>query len=151
MEIFEVISDKQKDEFLEYLDRVDCGAAKMLSGLIKTDSLKVKNGPDSKVFYAKDAHGIFGFFALVNKDYMALPYDRFISSVWVDPKYRGRGLAREFVAFAERVSDVEKIYILSQHKGLYEKMGYELIDVFTDSIHDMDYLYEKKLIENETR
>lgn len=34
---------------------------------------------------------------------------------------------------------------LTQHKGLYEKMGYRLFREFTGSIHDKDYLYEKYL------
>lgn len=57
----------------------------------KNDEIKEKKGPDSRVFYVKDEDNIMGFFALFNQDYIDLhKYDRFISSVWVDPAYRGK-------------------------------------------------------------
>lgn len=146
MEIIKVSLNDSNEEFLSYLKTVDWGAAKNLRKYLENKTVKENLGKDSQIFYAKEDGNIIGFFALVNQDYIKLPtYDRFISSVWVDPSYRGRGLSYDFVKYAEKESALKKMNILSQHKGLYEKMGYKLIDNFTDSIHDKDYLYEKTL------
>ncbi|MDD7462986.1 MAG: GNAT family N-acetyltransferase [Anaerococcus sp.] len=146
MEIIKVSLNDSNEEFLSYLKTVDWGAAKNLRKYLENKTVKENLGKDSQIFYAKEDGNIIGFFALVNQDYIKLPtYDRFISSVWVDPSYRGRGLSYDFVKYAEKESGLKKMNILSQHKGLYEKMGYKLIDNFTDSIHDKDYLYEKTL------
>lgn len=146
MEIIKVSLNDSNEEFLAYLKAVDWGAAKNLRKNLENKTVKENLGKDSQIFYAKEDGNIIGFFALVNQDYIKLPtYDRFISSVWVDPSYRGRGLSYDFVKYAEKESALKKMNILSQHKGLYEKMGYKLIDTFTDSIHDKDYLYEKTL------
>ncbi len=146
MEIIKVSLNDSNEEFLAYLKTVDWGAAKNLRKNLENKTVKENLGKDSQIFYAKEDGNIIGFFALVNQDYIKLPtYDRFISSVWVDPSYRGRGLSYDFVKYAEKESALKKMNILSQLKGLYEKMGYKLIDTFTDSIHDKDYLYEKTL------
>lgn len=146
MEIIKVSLNDSNEEFLVYLKTVDWGAAKNLRKNLENKTVKENLGKDSQIFYAKEDGNIIGFFALVNQDYIKLPtYDSFISSVRVDPSYRGRGLSYDFVKYAEKESALKKMNILSQHKGLYEKMGYKLIDTFTDSIHDKDYLYEKTL------
>ena len=146
MDILELETTEQKDELLAYLPNVDWGAARALEKTLKTDTIKEKLGKDARIFYVKDGARVMGFFTLVNWDYIPLEdYDRFIAMLWVDPAYRGRGLSRVFMDYAEKQSGVDTMHILTQHKGLYEKMGYRLIREFTDSIHDKDYLYEKYL------
>lgn len=146
MQIFELKDDDQKTDLLNYLKQVNWGAARLLEKVIRTDCMKEKLGKDARIFYAKDQKRIIGFFTIVNQDYIPLEkYDRFIAMVWVDPAYRGRGLSKVFVQHAEQESGVDSMHILTQHKGLYEKMGYHLIREFTGSFHDLDYLYEKKL------
>ncbi|MDD7306152.1 MAG: GNAT family N-acetyltransferase [Peptoniphilaceae bacterium] len=147
MKIYEFKNEeKERENLLNYLKTVEWSAAKNLYKAISNNEIKEKFGKDGKIFYAVNDGQIMGFFTLVNQDYIKLPqYDRFIAMVWVDPLFRGRGYARDFIAYAEKESKLDQIHIISQHKGLYEKMGYKLIDSFTDSIHDVDYLYEKNL------
>lgn len=147
MKIYEFKNEeKEIVDFLKYLETIDWKAAKHLYEVIFNNKIKEKLGKDSKIFYAVSDGRIMGFFTLINQDYIKLPqYDRFIAMVWVDPAFRGRGYSRDFIAYAEDHSGLDQIHIITQHKGLYEKMGYKLIDVFTDSIHDKDYLYEKDL------
>lgn len=64
--------------------------------------------------------------------------DRFIAMVWVDPIYRGQGLSRKFIHYAEEKSGVDEMHILTQHRGLYEKMGYQLVQEIRGAIHDVD-------------
>lgn len=146
MEIFELKREEQKPKLLEYLKEVDWGAARYLEKAIKEDRVKEELGNDGRIFYAEDNTDIIGFFTLVNQDYIPLEnIDRFIAMVWVDPSYRGRGLSKRFVAYAEEASGVDEMHILTQHKGLYEKMGYQLVREFTGALHDKDYLYVKDL------
>lgn len=146
MKIIEYKNSQEDKKFLEYVKDIEWGAAKRLQHVITTDTIHEKLGKDARIFYVKDDENIIGFFTIVNQDYIKLPeYDRFIAMLWVDPEYRGRGLSREFVKYAEDISSVETIHLLTRHKGLYEKMGYKLIKEFKDKFHDMDYLYEKEL------
>ncbi|MDY6044741.1 MAG: GNAT family N-acetyltransferase [Peptoniphilus sp.] len=147
MRIYEFKNEeKEREDLLQYLKTVDWGAGKHLHEVISNNAVKEELGKDGRIFYAVDQDRIMGFFTIVNQDYIKLPeYDRFIAMVWVDPAFRGRGFSKDFIAHAEEQSGVDSMHILTQHKGLYEKMDYKLVDVFTDSIHDKDYLYEKNL------
>lgn len=146
MKILELDFNNIDEKLIEYIENIEWGAGKLISKLLKENSFKERKGEDSRFFYAIENDQFVGFFSLVNQDYMPLKqYDRFIASVWVDPKFRKKGYSRKFVSYAEKESGKNQIHILSQHKGLYEKMGYKLIDTFTGSIHDKEYLYEKNL------
>ncbi len=147
MKIYEFKNEREEREnLLEYLKTVDWGAGRSLYEIISNNSIKERLGKDAKIFYAMDQDKIMGFFTIVNQDYIKLPqYERFIAMVWVDPDFRGRGFSRDFISYAEERIGVDVIHILTQHKGLYEKMGYKLLEVFLDSIHDKDYLYEKNI------
>ena len=146
MEIIEVRDDSQKKELLDYLPNVIWGESQVLTKAIKNDEIDEKLGKDAKIFYAKEDGEVMGFFTLVNQDYIPLPqYDRFIAMIYVDPKYRNRGYSREFIKFAEEASGVDTIHLFTKIKGLYEKMGYTLIEELVGYIHGIDYLYEKKL------
>lgn len=146
MKIIEFKNSLENREFLDYIKNIKWGAAKLLHQTITEDKVYEKFGKDTRIFYVKDDENIIGFFTIVNQDYIKLPeYDRFIAMLWVDQKYRGRGLSREFIKYAEDVSSVKTMHLLTRHKGLYEKMGYKLIKEFKEEFHDMDYLYEKDL------
>lgn len=146
MKIYELKSRKDREELINYMREQDWGAAKKLARSLQRNSVKEDFGRDTRVFFARVNNDIVGFFALVNKDYIDLDgYKHFIAMIWVDPSYRGRGYSRDFVSFGEEVSGYDDIYILTQHKGLYEKMGYCLIDSFEGRFHPKDYLYYKDL------
>ena len=146
MEIYLLNPKEDNSKFLSYLETVDWNAGKILYKVIESNSIKEKLGDDANIFYSKEGQDFVGFFTIVNQDYISLPeLEPFIAMVWVDPKYRGRGISRKFIDHAEKIIGKGPVHILTQHKGLYEKMGYKLIDQFDDSIHDMDYLYYKNL------
>lgn len=146
MRVIEFKNSRDNQELLDYVKNIKWGAAKLLYKAITTDTVHEKFGDDTRIFYVKDDDNIIGFFTIVNQDYIKLPeYDRFIAMLWVDPEYRGRGFSREFIKYAEDISSVKTMHLLTRHKGLYEKMGYKLIKEFKDEFHDMDYLYEKDL------
>ena len=66
--------------------------------------------------------------------------------IYVDPKSRGRRLSEKMTLFLENKAKelaYDKVYIMTQHKGLYEKYGYELQEIVYGNIHGEDYLYKK--------
>lgn len=146
MKVIEFKNSKDNKELLDYFKNIEWGAAKLLYEATSTATVHEKFGDDTRIFYVKDDETIIGFFSIVNQDYIKLPeYDRFIAMLWVDPEYRNRGLSRKFIKYAEDISLVKTMHLLTRHKGLYEKMGYKLIKEFKDKFHDKDYLYEKNL------
>ena len=86
-----------------------------------------------RVFAAVNQSEICGFCAVMKMDCINdVPYTPYISYVFVDEKFRGLGISKDLVRAAEfylRNSGFEKVYIVSHKEGLYEKIGYVLIDV----------------------
>ena len=85
-----------------------------------------------RVFAAVNHSEICGFCAVMKMDCINdVPYTPYISYVFVDEKFRGLGISKDLVRTAEiylRISGFEKVYIVSHKEGLYEKLGYLLID-----------------------
>lgn len=148
MEILELTTEDQRIRLLKYMRDIDWIAARYLVRVIEANQIKEELGRDARIFYGVDSECITGFFTIVNQDYIPLEeLDRFIAMLWVDPDDRGKGLVRKFVGHAERESGVDRIYICTNHRGLYERMGYELIREFSGTLHGHDYLYAKDLRE----
>ncbi|MCI5826427.1 MAG: GNAT family N-acetyltransferase [Arcanobacterium sp.] len=96
-----------------------------------------------------------GFGAIVEQDYHPVPeWQRWIAFVYVWPEYRGRQLSREIVQFLEgeiAAAGEREVHILTQHRGLYEKYGYELVREEDDGRHAHAYIYHKELTESPTK
>lgn len=155
-----------EQQCLAYLAQVDWGAAKKLRQTIIDGTFVQNFGRTAKLYFligtpdcnaaqtqptnqARSEMQIKGFGAIVEQDYLPLPdLSPWISSIWVDPKYRGEHLSSQIVEFLEaviRTQGESKVYILTQHQGLYERYGYTLIQEMPEPMHDHDYLYQKEL------
>lgn len=101
------------------------------------------------VFAALDGDAICGYCTLAEFDYY--PENRYhpwISSMFVDEKYRGYRLSGLLIAAAEaraREIGFEYAYIPSDMTGFYEKYGYEKIDSLVNYDGDTDDIFRKKL------
>jgi len=70
-----------------------------------------------------------GFCALEKKDGYGTDLDvsPFVTAVYVDPKFRGRGLVGNVLDAAcgfARSLGFDAVYLISSHQGLYEKYGF---------------------------
>ena len=100
-----------------------------------------------RVFAAVMDDRIVGFSVFCEKGGMPPEYDcsPFIANVFVDEKYRGRRISQQMI---ERIKEYAKelgyrtVYLKSEHRGLYEKYGFEKIADFTPVIGPADQLFK---------
>jgi len=86
-----------------------------------------------RVFAALDGETIAGYCTLAERDCLEdVPYSPYIGYVFVDEAYRGQRLSQRLIesslAYAGTLG-FEKVYLVSDHQGLYEKYGFIPIDV----------------------
>lgn len=149
MDIVEFSEYSDRAALLDYAAGVDWGAARMLRSALAEGTFAEKFGDSARAYFMLDGAAPIGFGALVEQDYAPMPQHRpWIAMIWVDPDYRGRRLSETMVRFLEdraREGGWETAHILTQHKGLYEKYGYEFIREVDTPVHDHDYFYAKDL------
>lgn len=102
-----------------------------------------------RVIYATDGPKMVGFCALLAEDIVPdTPYTPFVSSVYVNPDYRGQGLSLQLVQRAEvaaQAADTDDLYIVTRHVGLYEHLNYELVDRRDDRFGRRNRILHKTL------
>lgn len=99
------------------------------------------------VFVAVDGNQLAGFCTIVKEDIVPLQVTPFIATVYVAPGFRGKHLSQQLVSAAEQQLyrlGFDTIYIVTQLKGLYEKLGYHQIDTATDRFGRRMRVLEKK-------
>ncbi len=101
------------------------------------------------VFAAVEDGEIVGYCTFLKEDYY--PENRYwpwISSVFVDEKFRGRRISalmiEETIRYA-RECGFERVYIPSDMTGFYEKYGFRKIDELTNYGGDVDSVYMKEI------
>lgn len=117
----------------ETINNAEWKAAKYLAKKMRTGKFTDWEG----IVIAKDEDIIAGFCSFVKKDIVdSINYTPYVAIVYVDPNYRGRKISKELVKISEnqlRRIGFQKVYIVTQHVGLYEKWGYDQIDQSTDT------------------
>lgn len=92
---------------------------------------------------------IIGFCTLLKTDYYPENrYSPWISSMFVDEKFRGKRITGKLIEAAENYAyhlGFEKVYIPSDMDGVYEKFGYKKIDTLVNYAGDTDSIFEKEL------
>lgn len=140
---------KDKVALQNFLQQAEWKAGQHLYELLQKDQFKTQYGQKAKLYFYQEEDQLLGFGALVEQDYLDRPnLTPWIALIYVDPKARGKRLSQKIVHFLEEQAfqlGYNQVYLVSQHQGLYEKYGYDLMEVVLDSIHDKDYLYQKQL------
>ena len=121
----------------------DWKAAKYLASKMIRDEFDGWEG----VVVAESADQVVGFCSFVSRDIVDLAYSPYIAIVYVDPSFRGNSISKELVKIAENQLlkvGFQRIYIVTQHVGLYEKLGYSQIDEAEDKFGRIMRVLEKK-------
>lgn len=123
------------------------GASQALLRMLRQGAVQADK--DREVYFLYDGGEVLGHACLVAEDYLERPqYGPWLSMLYIKPERRGEGWSRQFVTFLEeklRKKGYPKAYIATQHQGLYERFGYQLLEEAKDGIHEVDYVYEKVL------
>lgn len=149
MEFIEYKYSEDKEKLLKFLENAEWKPGPLTAKIIKDGKYEEKFGEDGGLFFYLEYDSPLAFGALVKEDYIRKPgLKPWIAMIYVDPKARGNRLSEKMILFLEnkaRKLGYDKVYIVTQHKGLYEKYGYKLQEVIHGSIHGEDYFYKKYL------
>ena len=144
--------------YLDFLEHAQWRAAQLLRREILGHTFAGRFGATGELYFVLDDAApdvpdnklpIMGFGTQLEQDFFPIPeFNRFLAFVYVDPTYRGQHLSTQIIEFLEdRVREIgeDEVHILTQHTGLYEKMGYEHVREVEDGVHDEAHLYVKDL------
>lgn len=85
-----------------------------------------------RVFAAVENGRIAGYCTLAKRDCIPdVPYTPYIGFVFVGEPYRGKRLSRQLIGTAmedARRLGFKEVYLVSDHRGLYEKYGFVRVD-----------------------
>lgn len=100
-----------------------------------------------RVIVAADNDHIAGFSVFSEKDGLPKEYEHtpFISLVFVDETYRGKRLSEQLIENALKYAKelhYKTVYLKSEHRGLYEKYGFEKICEFEPIEPPADQLFK---------
>jgi N-acetylglutamate synthase-like GNAT family acetyltransferase len=148
MEILELKTISEQKVWMEKIRLCDWGAAKLLADLIEQDKFHELLGVGS-LFIMADGEKLVSFCTLTQRDCIKddtlFPW---IGFVFTAPEYRGNRYSGKLIEYAcnkAKEQDYKKVYIATDHIGLYEKYGFTYIESRTDIYGEEARIYLKNL------
>ena len=132
MEILEYLQLPEPEKALAYLAGCEWSAGRFLAKLIKSGTLEEKMGEGARVFFLMNGSEVVTFATYSRKDAIAddalYPW---IGFVYTDARYRGHRYSQQIIDHAlamARAQGHERVYLTSNHIGLYEKYGFVYLE-----------------------
>lgn len=152
MTVIEYFTIQNRDEQIYWLNQIgksDWGAGKYLYELLRDGKLKSLTGEQTLVGLLVDGRNLVSFCTFANLDEIQ-PTDLgpWLGFVYTFPEYRGKHGAGILLDYWECVGTAmgkEALYISTDHKGLYEKYGYEFYQILKDVNGEDCRVYRKVL------
>lgn len=132
MNIINYFDSDIKQELLEKLEAVDWSAAEFLTAILKENKFYSLLGGEGDLYLLMDGDNLVAFLTLTRQDTVRdesmYPW---IGFVYTMPEYRGNRYSEKLMNYAENVArekGFDKVYVATDHIGLYEKFGYEYLE-----------------------
>ena len=133
------------ERLIQFAENCSWVAGRHLAGMMRENRF---SGWEA-VFAAVEGEEIAGYCTFLKEDYY--PENRYwpwISSVFVNERYRGRRISHlligEAIRYAEKCG-FEKVYIPSDMTGFYEKCGFRKIDELVNYAGDADSIFMREI------
>jgi len=148
MEIFDYFSNEQR-EWVDKIRACDWRAAEFLADMLEQNKFHKTLGNGS-LFIMADEGKIVSFCTLTQRDCIK-DDDMFpwIGFVFTAPCYRGKRYSGQIIDAACKraaVQDFDKVYLATDHIGLYEKYGFEYMESRIDIYGEESRIYCRKLM-----
>ena len=128
MEIINYFESKNQPALIKKIAGCDWSAAKFLVELLQKETFNETLGGWGYLFMLMDGEKLVSFATLTGQDSVRdESLTPWIGFVYTAPAYRGHRYAGHLLRHAEVVAasrGFERIYIATDHVGLYEKYGY---------------------------
>ncbi len=148
MEILELKAISEQKVWADRIRLCDWGAAKLLADLVEQDKFHELLGAGG-LFIMADGEKLVSFCTFTQrdciKDDMLFPW---IGFVFTAPEYRGNRYIGKLIEYAcnkAKEQDYKKVYIATDHIGLYEKYGFTYIESRADIYGEEARIYLKNL------
>ncbi|MBQ8000377.1 MAG: GNAT family N-acetyltransferase [Ruminococcus sp.] len=132
MQIINYFESDKSNELIEKIEACDWGAAKFLAELLREDRFFEMLGGEGDLYILMDGKSLVSYLTLTKQDVVRdesmYPWIGFVYTV---PEYRGHRYCEKLISYAEDVArskGYKKVYIATDHIGLYEKFGYEYLE-----------------------
>ncbi|MCX4379052.1 MAG: GNAT family N-acetyltransferase [Lachnospiraceae bacterium] len=149
MNIIEYFSTDNKEYWLSKIKESDWGAGQFLYELLKNQKLREYVGENTKVLMLVDGENLISFCTLAEKDdIQPTELTPWIGWVYTFPHYRGQRYVGKLLSYAEALAKTDglnSIYISTNHNGLYEKYGYEFLEMMKDMQGEDSRVYVRYL------
>lgn len=143
---FSKVSDKNK--WIAKIRECEWSAAKFLADLLEEEKFHELLG-EGCLLLMTDGENLVSFCTLTKKDCVddesMFPW---IGFVFTSPEYRGHRYSGELIAFAcneAKKQDYDKVYLATDHIGLYEKYGFTYMESRMDIYNEESRIYFRKL------
>ena len=149
MKIIGYYSSDNKEHWLGKIKECEWSAAKLLHKLLSEDTFRDTVGENSDVLMLTEGDELVSFCTLAEKDdIQPTELTPWIGFVYTFPQHRGNRYSGRLLSFAEKMAaeqGAEKIYISTNHTGLYEKFGYEFLCMMKDIDGEDSGVYIKEV------
>ena len=136
-----VFWDDFRNKLVNYANSCDREAWPILAQRIEWDDFL----DWERVFVAIDDGEIIWFCTFTQKDWIPdCNYSPFVWFIFVDKNYRWKRVSEKMINKVEEYAktlDFKKLYIVSDHKGLYEKYWFEKVDEKSDEMWRIEGIF----------
>ena len=146
MEVNRIESNDSKwNALIEYAENCSWTAGKHLASMMRDNAFDEWES----VFAATTEDEIIGFCTFLKTDYYPENrYSPWISTIFVDEKYRGKRISERMInkviGYAKE-QNFSKVYIPSDITGFYEKYGFQKIDELQNYGGDIDNIFAREI------
>lgn len=144
METLDFFTLENKSEWIEKIAKCDWSAAGFLADLLRNKKFHELLGNGS-LYILADGENLVSFCTLTERDCID---DRtlypWIGFVFTAPDYRGKRYSGELISYAlqeAREQGYGRVYLATDHIGLYEKYGFIYIESRTDIYGEESRIY----------
>ncbi len=149
MEIFDYFTAEDKEHWRGEIAKADWRAAAFLLELLADPRRLGELLGETKLYLLTENGSLAAFATLSEQDSIRDESLRpWIGFVYTFSQFRGRRLSEKLMRFAERQAAAEgaqKVYVCTDHIGLYEKYGYRYEESREDYWGEISRIYSKNL------
>lgn len=150
MEVVEYFASESQEHWKKQISAADWKAAEFLIDLLNhTEKFDELLGPGGKLFLLVEGDRIISFATLTHQDCIRdLNMFPWVGFLYTYPDYRGRRYSEVLLRHVEekaRAANYGRVYLGTDHVGLYEKYGYSYMETRKDYRGGKTRIYYKEV------
>lgn len=149
MKVINYFESDRQEALIQALAGADWSAARFLVKLLREGTFFETLGGEGSLFFLMDGEMPLSFATLTRQDSIRdESMQPWIGFVYTWPEYRGHRYAGRVLAHAEQAAAAQgcqRVYIATDHVGLYEKYGYTYLENRIDCWGDDERILYKDI------